>query len=248
MKKKWIPIIIAVVIVAVIGTVGYNIYDMMFNGSVTVQMVDLIAAVKNCTVQLVVGGVILLAGLIAVIASRFLKERHKKLVTVQGCVSIVLAFAIAITWICAGPQYSNVTNVLSGTSAIATDHKQASVNTAEKIAEEGITLLKNEGNALPLQSGKKLNVFGWSSTNPVYGGSGSGSTSAENRTSLIQGLEEAGFETNKTIEEFYTAFRSERPVIGFTDEDFTVPERRLTNITKQGSLKTQKNFRIRPLW
>lgn len=242
MKKKWIPLIIAVVILAVIGAVGYNIYDMMFNGSVTVQMVDLIAAVKNCTVQLVVGGVILLAGLIAVIASRFLKERHKKLVTVQGCVAIVLAFAIAITWICAGPQYSNVTNVLSGTSTIATDHKQASVDTAEKIAEEGITLLKNEGNALPLQSGKKVNVFGWSSTNPVYGGSGSGSTSAENRTSLIQGLEEAGFETNKTIEDFYTGYRAERPVIGFTDEDFTVPEPTIDEYNAAGIFENAKEF------
>lgn len=242
MKKKWIPVVIIVIILAGLGAVGYKIYDMMFNSSVTVQMVDLIAAVENCKLQLIVGGLLLLAGLIAVIVSRFLKERSKKFLSVHACVAIVMAFVITITWICTGPQYSNVNNVLSGTSTISDSHKQESVNTAEKIAEEGITLLKNEDNVLPLESVDKLNVFGWSSTNPVYGGSGSGSTTAENRTSLIQGLENAGFEVNKTIEEFYTDYRAERPVIGFTDEDFTVPEPTMDEYNEAGIFENAKEF------
>ena len=242
MKKKWIPVVIIVIILAGLGAVGYKIYDMMFNGSVTVQMVDLIAAVENCKLQLIVGRLLLLAGLIAVIVSRFLKERNKKFLSVHGCVAMVMAFVITITWICTGPQYSNVNNVLSGTSTISDSHKQESVNTAEKIAEEGITLLKNEDNVLPLESVDKLNVFGWSSTNPVYGGSGSGSTTAENRTSLIQGLENAGFEVNKTIEEFYTDYRAERPVIGFTDEDFTVPEPTMDEYNEAGIFENAKEF------
>ncbi|MBQ6213162.1 MAG: hypothetical protein IJJ57_09785, partial [Ruminococcus sp.] len=49
---------------------------------------------------------------------------------------------------------------------------QASAN-ALKIAEEGFVLLENE-DILPLTDTKKVNLFGWASTNPIYGGAGSG--------------------------------------------------------------------------
>lgn len=38
--------------------------------------------------------------------------------------------------------------------------------------EDGIVLLKNES-LLPLNETKKLNIFGWESINPAYGGAGS---------------------------------------------------------------------------
>lgn len=41
------------------------------------------------------------------------------------------------------------------------------------VAEEGVTLLKNEGGALPLGASPKVSVFGKNSVNLVYGGSGS---------------------------------------------------------------------------
>ena len=42
----------------------------------------------------------------------------------------------------------------------------------EEIADEGIVLLENEQNLLPLAPNSNINVFGWASTNPVYGGAG----------------------------------------------------------------------------
>lgn len=42
----------------------------------------------------------------------------------------------------------------------------------EEINEEGITLLKNKNNALPLKKGSKVSVFGKNSVNLSYGGSG----------------------------------------------------------------------------
>ena len=49
-------------------------------------------------------------------------------------------------------------------------------------AGEGMVLLKNKG-ILPLASDtKKLNVFGWDSTNPLYGGTGSGSSDLPQRS------------------------------------------------------------------
>lgn len=242
-KKKIMPIIITVIIVVALIVAGYKIYDLMFNGAVKVQMVDVIGAIEQCKVQLIVGGCILLAGLAALIVSRFLKNSNRKyMVSVQGAVAMLMALVITITWICLGPQYSIINTVLSGNDQIEADHQANSLETAEAIAEEGITLLKNENHALPLSKETKINVFGWSSSNPIYGGSGSGSTNTENAVSLINGLEEAGFETNKEIDEFYKAFRADRPVIGFSAVDFTIPEPSFEEYQEAGIFESAKNF------
>ena len=113
---------------------------------------------------------------------------------------------------------------------------------AEAIADEGITLLKNEGNALPLASGTKLNVFGWSSVAPVYGGAGSGSSDSSKAASLLDGLHEAGFETNTELENFYTNFRSERPSISFFGVDFTIPEPTMEEFQNANIFENAKAF------
>ena len=74
----------------------------------------------------------------------------------------------------------------------------------ERINEEGITLLKNEGNALPLAEGAKVSVFGKNSVNLAYGGSGSGAfTVTEDTPTLYQSLKDAGFEYNTVMYDFY---------------------------------------------
>lgn len=50
--------------------------------------------------------------------------------------------------------------------------------TAKKVADEGIVLLKNRENALPLEKNSKVAPFGYRYYNPFYGGSGSGSVVA----------------------------------------------------------------------
>ena len=70
-------------------------------------------------------------------------------------------------------------------------------------ADEGFVLLKNEGGALPLDGSAKISVFGKNSARPAYGGSGSGSGNTANAISLYQGLENAGFELNPELIEFY---------------------------------------------
>ena len=75
----------------------------------------------------------------------------------------------------------------------------------ERINEEGITLLKNEDNALPLAEGAKVSVFGKNSVNLAYGGSGSGAfTVTEDTPTLYQSLEDAGFEYNPVMHDFYS--------------------------------------------
>ena len=56
-----------------------------------------------------------------------------------------------------------------------------------------------------MASGSKLNVFGWASTNPCYGGTGSGAlNTAYPVTDLLTGLHDAGIETNEELSKFYT--------------------------------------------
>ena len=74
-------------------------------------------------------------------------------------------------------MYNNVSSVLNAKKVVlaqeTTDQSRATI---QKVAEEGMVLLKNDG-ILPLSSDtKKLNVFGWDSTNPLFGGTGSGSS------------------------------------------------------------------------
>ena len=73
----------------------------------------------------------------------------------------------------------------------------------ELINEEGIVLLKNNQDTLPLASGSKISVFGKNSVNIVYGGSGSAAGSGEFTKSLFESLEAVGFEYNPTLKSFY---------------------------------------------
>ena len=70
------------------------------------------------------------------------------------------------------------------------------------IAEEGVTLLKNDG-LLPLAKGTTLSLFSHSSVDLVSGGSGSGSGSFELTANLKQGFEGAGLKVNQTLWNFY---------------------------------------------
>ena len=85
----------------------------------------------------------------------------------------------------------------------------ASKSITTEIAQEGIVLLKNENNVLPLVDEKKINLFGISSIDIVYGGSGSGASDESNNVTLQEGLEQAGFEVNSALTQFYTDNQTE---------------------------------------
>lgn len=95
---------------------------------------------------------------------------------------------------------------------------------AKEVQSEAITMLKNDDSNLPL-SNKKVNVFGWGSTNPVYGGTGSGSMSKQYKTvSLLDGMKQAGLKTNTELSKLYTDYRKDRPEVGMFAQDWTLPE------------------------
>ena len=84
---------------------------------------------------------------------------------------------------------------------------------AKEICEEGMILLKNDNNALPLAKNAKVTVFGRNSVDLVYCGSGSAapgksSDAAINkkygwRKTINDSLTEAGFQVNPEMAKFY---------------------------------------------
>ena len=100
----------------------------------------------------------------------------------------------------------------------------------EEICEEGITLLKNENNALPLDYGQRITVFGKNSVNLVLGGSGSNAGSGSNvKADLFGSLRNAGFVCNPVLEAFYKSaqsgsVRSESPGMGEEVTGFPIGE------------------------
>ena len=109
-----------------------------------------------------------------------------------------------IAFLSAGMLCSNMGSVYAASGAMiyAEVNKQAQ-EVALEIAEEGMVLLKNDGDLLPLD-GKKVNVFGASSINPVLGGGGSGSINTEGGyIDLYESLENAGIEYNTELKEAY---------------------------------------------
>jgi beta-glucosidase len=80
-----------------------------------------------------------------------------------------------------------------------------------QIAEEGMVLLKNENNALPLTAGKgtqraKVSVFGYGAVSPAGGGSTGGDTSGgvvRVQADIYSSLRDAGFEVNPTVKAGY---------------------------------------------
>ncbi len=74
---------------------------------------------------------------------------------------------------------------------------------ARKAAEESIILLKNEGDALPLQGNEKVALYGICSVDFVGIGTGSGWVNTEHIANLQEAMTEAGFTLDENLAEYY---------------------------------------------
>ncbi len=73
-------------------------------------------------------------------------------------------------------------------------------------AVDGMVLLKNDNNALPMKGVKKVAVYGNTSYDFIAGGFGSGDVNRAYTVSLLEGLKNAGFTPDATLQKEYTAY------------------------------------------
>ena len=77
-------------------------------------------------------------------------------------------------------------------------------------AAQGMILLKNDNNTLPFPKGiKKVALFGNSSYDTYIGGSGSGYVVTAYRINIIDGLNNAGFKSDDSLEKTYKTYMKE---------------------------------------
>lgn len=206
-----------------------------------INMDDVWSILNTCKPYLIALGTVAIIALIVIIAVRKLKVENRKLIRSEAGIALLCAVIIIVNLICSGPM-STLISLATGNGTISDETSAEATQLSQEIAAEGIVLLKNDNNILPITDNKNLNVFGWASTNPCYGGTGSGSLSdAYETVSLLQGLEDAGFSLNSDLSDFYTAYRSDRPEVGMWAQDWTLPEPTADSYTDE-LINDAKNF------
>ncbi len=137
-------------------------------------------------------------------------HRTVKKIICFSFVGIILVIAIALN-VVAG-IFADIISTYLSTGTVSEETRQAGKELAVQIQEEGSVLVRNEDSVLPLNKEEvtKVNVFGWSSTQWVVGGSGSGQSVGTSK-GLIQALNEYGVSTNTELTSMYQNFLGERP-------------------------------------
>ena len=192
-----------------------------------INMADVMNVIGSLTPYLIAIGVLFALALIITFAvnKKTVKEvATRKIVHSESWLVALVGIVVAVSMMLTGPL-STLLNNATTTKYMLSDTTVSKANElAKEVQSEAITMLKNDDSNLPL-SNKKVNVFGWGSTNPVYGGTGSGSMSDQYETvSMLDGMKQAGIETNSELTKLYTDYRKDRPMVAMWSQDWTLPE------------------------
>ena len=190
---------------------------------ISVEMEDVLAVLQLCKPYII--GIIaaLVIGIVFMIACRRMSRDKRFLIRGEAAIAMVLAVVVCVNMICFKPM-ATLIGLATGNGTLSDATNEEAAGVAEEIMEDGIVLLKNES-LLPLNETKKLNIFGWESINPAYGGAGSGGINdLYDIVSLNQGLENAGFSINQELVDFYNNYGADNPEMSIQKQSWTLPE------------------------
>ena len=190
---------------------------------ISVEMEDVLAVLQLCKPYIIGIVAVLVIGIVIMIACRRMSKDKRFLIRGEAAIAMVLAVAVCVNMICFGPM-ATLIGLATGNGTLSDETNEEAAGVAEEIMEDGIVLLKNES-LLPLNETKKLNIFGWESINPAYGGAGSGGINdLYDIVSLNQGFENAGFSINQELVDFYNNYGADSPEMSIQKQSWTLPE------------------------
>lgn len=140
----------------------------------------------------------------------------------EKTIAIILAmFILALTPI---RCFASGGMIISGETSISSETTEKSIEIAKQIEAEGIVLLENEDDVLPLKE-KKVNVFGANSCSLAFAGAaGSGAVRAEKAVGFYDALTNAGIEYNSDLYSIYAQYTDAESDGGLLDYAGTVLE------------------------
>lgn len=130
----------------------------------------------------------------------------------------ILIIAIVLNAACV-LMADTITLWLCSTTSLDSATREKGEKLATQIVEEGIVLVKNENESLPLDKTEdtKVNVFGWAASEWIGGGSGSGRVVDNGNgnamtpgTTFLDALQAADIEYNTEIINMYESFQANR--------------------------------------
>ena len=200
---------------------------------ISFEMEDLIGVLQGLKPYLIAMAVMLVAAIVISVAVNKQPKALKSLIRKGSWLAALAGISITVNMICFGPMETLLT-LATGSGQVTEETTATAEEVALDVAREGFVLLQNEEDLLPMETTEKLNLFGWSSTNPVYGGAGSGGINALFPiVSLRQGLEQAGFSVNEELFDFYKAYAENRAAVSITAQNWNLPEVPAENYTQE---------------
>ncbi len=168
----------------------------------------------------------------------------------RGLLAIVLSLTVALSGLTGvAVTWRSVIDGMLGTASTITtnddkftsDYKTtdelvaAHIDLGERVAEEGVVLLKNENAALPLTGdAPKVTLFGMGAIYPFMGGTMGSSISGATQRDLVAALQERGYEVNPVMLEIYQTMGTVKtgesqgwggvtPIYGYRPANFATP-------------------------
>ena len=137
-------------IVAIIAIAAFAVYGVVAANNVAPSMSDIMATVSNVSVQIVVIVLALIVIIVGVAVSANMASGKKAMVRGQGIIAGLLVIVLAANWICFGPLNGLLSMTFADSIMMGDEAVAEGLAFNEVLCDEGIVLLKNEGNALPL--------------------------------------------------------------------------------------------------
>ncbi len=210
-------------------------------------------SITASNLELLLKAAVAVAAIIAVILCIvFVKKKgagpvSKTKKIINSVISVILIGIIVAANVATSIYSSSLDSVFTkpadGSDSITTTEEDWNGLVTE-IADEGMVLLENKDNTLPLAEGTKINLLGYCAYNPHYSGSGSGSVDGADAVSIVSSLETAGFELNENLvnADIFPDLPEDTNPYGWNDGDIFLGDPSIDTYSGDISFESQKEY------